>query len=267
MAPLIGLVFIFTFIIHLTGIIAYALRLAGTRTGKVALSISMFNILHLVSRTSLSLQGPLLAKHVEQNIANGTFDRAETDFRILLLASSLAILFGAMLIPTAQRLFSKAVESLYVHRSFPKLFIHILKTVELRHIRDTLKLPNKENLTQFRRTKGFPWRLLIANTTGTALITVGGFASLYAGYLNPELRVTSNNLSPVINGFSTFLLFVFIDPYLSMIMDDVVNGKVSNSFFRQCVILFIASHFVGTLLAQTILIPGARLIVFVAQLL
>ena len=56
-----------TFVIHLIGTLAYSVRIAGSRTGRIALSLSLFNILILVSRTSNSFQAPLLAKRVEQH--------------------------------------------------------------------------------------------------------------------------------------------------------------------------------------------------------
>jgi Amj-like protein len=57
-----------TFVIHLIGTLAYSVRIAGSRTGRIALSLSLFNILILVSRTSNSFQAPLLAKRVEQHL-------------------------------------------------------------------------------------------------------------------------------------------------------------------------------------------------------
>jgi hypothetical protein len=101
----------------------------------------------------------------------------------------------------------------------------------------------------------------------TALLTAGVFASLYAGCLQPELRVTANNLSPVVNALSTILLFVFIDPYLSLLTDDVISGKVTDSYFRKCVALFAFSRLIGTVLAQLILVPAAKIIAIIAEIL
>jgi hypothetical protein len=56
---------ILTFVIHLIGTLAYAARIAGVRTRRIAISFSLFNILILVSRTSNSFQGPFLAKRIE----------------------------------------------------------------------------------------------------------------------------------------------------------------------------------------------------------
>jgi hypothetical protein len=99
------------------------------------------------------------------------------------------------------------------------------------------------------------------------LLTVGVFASLYAGYLKPELRVTANNLSPLVNALSTIFLVLFIDPYLSFLTDDVVVGKATEARFRRSVVLLATSRLVGTLLAQALLIPAARLIAIVAEIL
>lgn len=267
MSAQVGWVFFFTFIIHLIGTLSYALRIAGARTGRIAVSFALFNIMALASRTAHSFQVPLLAKHVEQNILHGRLADAESDFRWLLLAATLATALGALLIPTFQRLLTRAVEAFDSHRSLVRLIVRGLSRSGLGHFKEALRLPAKENLTRMVSLGHVPVRIILANVLATALITTGAFSSLYAGYLNPELRVTANSFSPLINGSSTILLFVYIDPYLSLLTDDVVNGQVSEAHFRGCVILFVLSRLVGTLIAQLIFIPAAIIIVHVAQLL
>ena len=61
------------------------------------------------------------------------------------------------------------------------------------------------------REVGVPWRVIALNIGAQALLTVGVFAALYAGYLDPKFRLTAVSLSSVINGVATILLFVFID--------------------------------------------------------
>jgi hypothetical protein len=266
MSKQIAVVFLLTFIIHLVSTLAYALRIAGVRTGRIAVSFALFNLLVLVSRTSNTFQGPLLAKHVEQNIITGSLAHAESDFRWLLLASTLATFAGALLIPTFQRLFTKAIGEFDHYRSIPRLVFGGLSRLSLSGARGVMSLPAKENVTELS-LKRAPLSIMIYNLLATALLTVGVFASLYAGYLNPQLRVTANSLSPVVNALSTILLFVYIDPYLSLLTDDVVSGKASESYFRNCVVLFVISRLGGTLLAQLMLIPAANIIVSVAKLL
>ena len=68
MAIQVQVVFVLTFIIHLVSMLSYSIRIAGVRTGRIAVSLTFFNVLLLVSRASNTFQGLLLAKHVEQNI-------------------------------------------------------------------------------------------------------------------------------------------------------------------------------------------------------
>ena len=267
MSAQVGWVFFFTFVIHLVSTLSYALRIAGARTGRIAVSFALFNILALASRTAHSFQVPLLAKHVEQNILQGRLAHAEADFRWLLLAATLATALGALLIPTFQRLLTRAVEAFDVHRSLARLLLRSLSRSSLQHFKEALSLPAKENLTRMANFEQVPWRIILANVLATALITTGAFSSLYAGYLNPELRVTANSFSPLINGFSTILLFVYIDPFLSLLTDDVAGGQVSDAHFRGCVINFVLGRLVGTVIAQLIFIPAAIIIVKAAQLL
>jgi hypothetical protein len=267
MSAQVGWVFFFTFVIHLISTLSYALRIAGARTGRIAVSFALFNVLALASRTAHSFQVPLLAKHVEQNILQGRLGSAESDFRWLLVAATFATALGALLIPTFQRLLTRAVEAFDVHRSLTRLLIRSLSRSGLGHFKESLSLPAKGNLTRLLNIEQVPLRIVIANVLATALITTGAFSSLFAGYLNPELRVTANSFSPLINGFSTILLFVYIDPFLSLLTDDVAGGRVSDAHFRRCVIIFVSSRLLGTVIAQLIFIPAAIIIVKAAQLL
>jgi hypothetical protein len=62
-------------------------------------------------------------------------------------------------------------------------------------------------------------------------------------------------------------MFVFIDPQMSVMTDDVIDGKTSEPQFRRAVVWLVASRFGGTLLAQLLLFPAAMLIVRVAEIL
>jgi hypothetical protein len=264
MSKQIALVFVLTFVIHLISTLSYALRIAGVRTGRIAISFALFNVIVLLSRTANTFQAPLLAKHVEQNILRNDQTGAQADFRWLLLAATLATIVGGLLIPTFQRIFTRAIESFSTHRSIPRLFLSGLSPSGWRQIKTSVALPASENLKGLSLKQAPTW-IIIFNVLMTALITVGVFASLYAGYLNPQLRLTANNMSPVINGLSTVLLFAFIDPYLAVLTDDVVGGRTSEAYFRKCVRLFLLSRLVGTIFAQLIFVPSAKFVIFVAE--
>jgi hypothetical protein len=252
-----------TFVIHLVGTLAYSVRIAGVRTRRIAVSFALFNILVLVSRTSNSFQGPLLAKRVEASL--GISQGLLSDFRWLLLSATLATVAGGFLIPTFQRIFSKAVLDFQAHRSIPRLLLHGLLKGGIGQIRDLASMPAAGNFASFQRPKSLSVNTMILNIAAVALWTVGVFASLYAGFLNPDLRMTSGQLSSIVNGVATILMFVFIDPHLSVMTDDVIDGRIAESTFRRAIVWLVASRVAGTLLAQALLIPSARLIVFVAE--
>jgi hypothetical protein len=254
-----------TFVIHFIGTLAYSVPLTGVRTRRIAVSFALFNVLILVSRTSNSFQGPFLAKRVEQTLANPLANGLLADFRWLLFSATCATLLGGCLIPTFQRLFSRAVLHFQVHRSIPRLLLRTLSWGGLTHVKDAVSLPAAANLTQLRLRQVVSPGMMTLNLIAVALWTVGVFASLYAGYLKPELRVTASTLSSIVNGLATILMFVFIDPQMSMMTDDVMEGRVSESVFRRTLVWMVGSRFAGTLLAQLLLVPAAGLIVFVAE--
>ncbi len=256
-----------TYVIHLIATLAYSVRIAGTRTGRVAISLALFNILILVSRTSNALQAPLLAKRVEERIIGGALEGGLLDFRILIAAASLATLTGALLVPTFQRMFTKAVEGFSMYQSVPALLIRALSPKGLVHMRTSMKLPGLKSVFDAMRGDRISANVILFNGLAVSIFTVGVLASIYAGYINPELRATSGQMSAVVNGIATILLFIFIDPHLSMVTDEVVKGERSSSYLRRSVVWLVGSRLVGTLLAQVLLIPGARWVVFIAELL
>lgn len=256
---------LFTFIIHWIGTLAYAARIAGVRTRRIAVSFALFNVLALVSRTANSFQGIFLAKRMETNLSVEGTRHLLTDFRWLLFSSSVATLAGAFLIPTFQRLFSKAVRDFQTHRSIPRLLLRGFFKGGLAFLKDNASLPSAASVADLCTHSGMSAKIVVMNILTVALWTVGVFASLYAGSLHPELRVTSNSLSSLINGLATIMMFIFLDPHLSMMTDDVIEGRLSESSFRRATAWLVGSRLAGTLVAQILLVPAADLIAIVAK--
>ena len=253
-----------TFVIHLIGTLAYAVRIAGVRTRRIAVSFALFNVLALVSRTSGSFQGPFLAKRIELALHGGGAGHLLSDFRWLLASATLATVVGALAVPTFQRLFSRAVLHFQAHRSIPKLLLHGFARGGLAYIRDAVTLPAASHLQDLRRERALSMPVIGLNVGVQALATVAVFASLYAGALEPAYRVTAASLASVVSGAATILLFVFIDPHLSVMTDDVVEGRVSEAAFRRTVVWLSGTRVAGALLAQVVLVPAAMLIAAIA---
>jgi len=83
--------------------------------------------------------------------------------------------------------------------------------------------------------------------------------------LEPAFRVTCSNLSSIINGVATIVMFLLLDPQLSLLTDDVVHQRVGHSTFRAAVASLVGARLLGVVLAQFLLVPSALLIAYVAR--
>lgn len=254
-----------TFVIHLIGTLAFAFRIAGIRTGHIAIAFSLFNAMVLISRTSNSFQAPLLAKRVEGSILESASSHLHWDFAFILAAASFATLIGGLLIPTVQRVATGAVGSFKKRRNLARLMLKTLTPRGAVVVMQSVALPRYQNLTSLRLSSDFPALYIGINVAATALWTVGVLSAIYAGSIDPEFRVTASTLSAVINGVATIMMFILIDPYLAGLTDDVVEGKVSDARYRQVLVWMVLSRLAGTILAQILLLPGAHLIVLIAR--
>ncbi len=258
-------VLILVFLINLITTLSYSVRIVGIRTGRIAVSFALFNILVLVSRTAYGFQAPLLAKTIENNINTGAGENL-FEFRLIIFVSTLATIIGGFLIPTFQRILSVAVEKFSIYKSVPSLILHSFSKGGITFIKENIAIPSSKNIAVINFSKDFPWKVFFMNIIAVAIITVGVLSALYAGYLNPEYRTTASSLSAIINGVATILMFIFIDPFLSVLTDEVVLGKTKESLFRKYIVYMVIARLLGTVLAQFIFLPSAKLIAWIAEM-
>ena len=260
-----------TFIIHIIGTLAYSVRIAGIRTRRIAVSLALFSILMLLSRTSNSFLDPFfnltLAKRVEtgidQHVAASTL---LVDFRWLLFSASLATILGAILIPTFQRAFCRCVEHFQVHRSVPKLLLHAVFKGGLSYLKTSASLPKPANVTGLRQQSDVSASIVIA----TALWTVGAsLSTLHRGAVRRRARPQrARHLQhPVLDHqrrrhHHDGRLHRHV---VSGMTDDVIEGKIEESQFRRAVVWLVGSRLAGTLIAQFLLVPSAVVIAGVAK--
>jgi hypothetical protein len=254
-----------TFLINLITTLSYSVRIVGIRTGRIAVSFALFNILVLISRTANGFQAPLLASSIEKNINSGLGGNL-FDFRMIILSCTVATILGGFLIPTFQRILSVAVERFSIYKSVPKVIFHGFTKTGFASIKESIVIPSPDNLKKLDFTGDFPWKVFLMNVVAVAIISIGVLSSLYAGYLNPEFRSTASNLSAIINGLATILMFIFIDPFLSVMTDDVVLGKTKESTFRKYIVYMVIARIIGTIVAQFLFIPSAKLIALTARI-
>jgi len=260
------IVLILTVIISIIATLAYSVRIVGIKTGRIAVSSAVFSIFALISRTANSIQAPLLSKKIENTIQIGNAENLLYIFRWILLSTTVATIIGSLLMPTFIKILGKAVESFSINRSIPKLLLHGFSKSGIEQFKSSVTKPRKENLSQLKNFKMIPKKIILLNTLAFSALTVGSLASLYAGCLNPVLRATCSNLSSVITGMATLLMVIFVDPYVSMLTDDVIKGECTEFQFNRCIIFIVGGLIVGTILAQFLLFPAAEVISFIAKI-
>ncbi len=253
-------------VIHLIATLSYGVRIAGARTGKIAFCLSLFNILVLVSRTSNTLVTPALSKRVEAAL-QGAADSLRHDFHWLIAAASAATLIGIFLIPSFQRYVTSIVAAFDRFPSIARMAFYALSRPGWDALRGAWARPAPQNLRFFSGSQRLPWSIFGLNVAGSALLATGVLSSLYAAVYVPDLRMTTGQLSAAVNFLGTIVLFAFVDPYLSYVTDAAASeGDSGDTRLRAAVFGMAVSRLLGTCLAHLLLVPGARLIAWLAQI-
>lgn len=260
------LILILTGVVHCLDTASYASRIAGVRTGRLALTSALFNIVALGSRVAYTLQAPLLGSAVDRLVRQGDLSGLLADFRLIIAAATLGTLLGAMLIPTFTALFSRGALAYEFHGSFPALLVHTLSLRGFSRITHHFRLPLPESVHNARQFT-LPRSFLLLNIIVTAVYTVGVASTIYASALAPDLARTATTLSGVVNGVGTLLLVLLIDPVSALITDQALRGRRPAREVSYIVVWQVAGRFVGTLVAQLIFVPAAIVVLTIARML
>lgn len=264
MASYIATVCLLTALIHCAETLSYSLRLAGVRTGKLAVSLSLTGILLLVSRTANMVQSPLAGVLIDMARKDPAVPVKEA-FHWIIGAASLGTALAMLLFPSCVLLFSRMISHLETAGSLPRMVTSV--TVEqLRNARYHLKRPRWSMLRSLRY-HGVPFSLFVINACVTGIYTVGVLAALYASYQFPGMAAATSQSSGLINGVATILLTVFVDPHLAMLTDKAQRDPEARAKLGRVMGGFMISRLAGTLLAQLLFIPAVWWIVKVAGLL
>lgn len=264
--PYLAIILTLTAVVHCLDTASYASRIAGARTGRLALTGALFNIVSLTSRVAYTILAPLLGRAVDRLAEEDRLSSLFPYLRMILAAATIGTLLGAILIPSFTALFSRAAVAYESHGSFSALLLHTLSLRGFSRISQNLRLPLPESLQKARRFN-LPLSFLVLNVIITAVYTVGVIATVYASALAPDLPRTLPLCSGVINGIGTLLLVLLVDPVSALITDQALRGKRPTAEVSHIVVWQVSARFLGTMLAQALLQPAALLVVAVARLL
>lgn len=267
---------IITFVTQGVTLGAYAARLAGVQTRRIATSISLYNLFMTVGRLatlfSVFFIAPLSdaagnaaiqlrADPVHLAVWQHVF---EWQLRLIVFAGTLGMIVCAILLPMFTYLFRRGVRSFELRGSVPHALAQLLKP---KNIADVLR---SEQLPSLRELRSFDWRsvprrLLISNVLVTGVYSIGVQAAFLASVLDPNVARTATSLSGVINGIGTILFTLFVDPTSSMITDQAIHGRRTVEEVRTMVFYLSLTAIVGSLLSQLIFVQAALVIEYVAR--
>jgi len=246
------IVSLLTMIIHTSETLSYAVRFAGVRTGKLAVSLTLSGMIVLVARTSNMLQGVMVGKMIDYAKLNAGFP-LEKYFRLIIGSASIGTVLAMLLFPSVVFLAGRMISHLEVSGSIPKLLTSV-SLDKLKHARTHLRRPTLKMLRALR-IYNVPKRLLLLNCVVTSIYTVGVLAALYASFVAVS-GIAASQSSGLINGIATIIMTVLIDPQIALMTDRALRNEADQDRLGKVYGLMMMSRFVGTLLGQVIFMPA-----------
>lgn len=257
----------FTAVIHFSSSVAYAVRIAGFREKRLAISFSLATTLLLISRLANLVQAPFLGLMVDEVIISGGhswhMDMLESQFRLVIVFSAIGSLLGFILVPTFITVFRRVIVLFSEKRSMLKVLLLGMSVKGVIFFFSSIRFPK---LSSFQRIslRNLPLGFLLLNVLVTGVFTVGVLSTLLAGAYWPEYRTTILQLSGIINGIGTILFTLFVDPQCSRILDEGLVGRYTDDDVCSMVYYLLLGKLLGTLiLAQLLLKPFAEYILFI----
>lgn len=266
---------------------AYAARLAGVRTGRIATSISLFNLFVTASRLATLVYtlmlGPLsdragnavkallpkgthtVMSPATQSVIAAIQQTFEGQLRLIILAGTLGTILGSLLLPMFTYMYVRGVRSFERTKSLPHSLFRLFDLRVMGDILAHVRVPNLSELRSFS-PRNIPRRLLVFNVVVTGIYAIGVVAAYYASVLDVNVARTAIGISGIINGIGTVAFTFFVDPTSSIIVDEAVKGERPHDEVKAMVFYLALTAIVGWILSQIILFPAAKTIAFVAHL-
>jgi hypothetical protein len=264
-------------LIQMAAVGAFAARIAGVTTKRIALSISLFSLVAFASRLANLFYAPLLGTisdrtgdMVSKAIAAGSaalaapqLNQFEWQLRFIVFAGTFGALIGGLCLPVFEYMFVRGINSYQRTDSVPRSLFRLMSPTVLGDVLRSFRLPG--NWRQYK-ISSVPLKLLFWNTVLQAVYAIGVVAAVYASVRDPALARTAYSLSGIVNGIGTFAFTLFVDPTAAGIVDSAVHGKRTVEDVRAMVFWLTVTMVLGTLISQLLLYPAAVVIDAAAHL-
>jgi hypothetical protein len=252
---------------------AYAARLAGVLSGRIATSISLFNLFVTASRLANLIYAPMLGTISDRaartvrvaDLADSAIHQFDWQIRLIVFAGTVGTALGALLLPVFLFLFLRGIAAFERLGSVPRALLRLSDPRVLFAIARSVRVPPLGAFARFR-IGDVPANLLVGNVVVTGIYAIGVVAATYASVLDPADARTAVLLSGIINGIATVSFTLIVDPTSAYITDQAVKGERTLGEVKSMVFYLALTAIVGTLLSQLILYPASIVIAFVAHL-
>jgi hypothetical protein len=258
------IIFVITFFINFLSVSSASLRFAGIKTNSITTSLSLSNIILLITRLANLFQTPFLGSMIDLAFKNNQTDTLLLKLHVIIFSATLGTLVGMLFFNTFENIFIKwinlfnktlSIPKTFYYLIYPKTYISIIKSMS----RVNFYLDKKE-------LREIPKVIIFSSLFVSAFWTTGVLSAMYASVLVPEYSRTATILSGIVNGIATILFTIFLDPIIAHITDKVYNNQKDIKFLYNAVFLMLVFTLLGTILAQFVLKPGAIVIAFITKL-
>ncbi len=237
--------------------LAYSVRTAGVLALRLATSIALFNAVVIISRLSNMFQAPIMG-HYSDSVNKGDYSVAAVllALRVDICFIILGVIIGALLTPTFIAISRRGISVMAERGTLPRTVMHGLS--RLNHLPGYWRTPRFSSVLRNLRPGNIPSSILIWNVFITCFYSIGVMSTALAASINHPLAATCTNLSGIVNGIATMLLFILVDPPASLIIDDCISGRRPKADAIRLNIHMISSRLIGCSLGLLLLPLMAR---------
>jgi hypothetical protein len=232
--------------------LAYGVRTSGVLTRKLAISLSLFNILVIISRFSNMFSAPILGNFPDK-VYQGvyTVENVRAALQLDLLFVIGGVIIGGLLMPTLIKLFQRGIQVLEEVGTLPKTIVY-----GLRHLREfprQFSPPKLRYLAEFGNFRVLPYQFLIYNIFVTCFYSIGVMSTVLAASVDHSVAGTAILLSGIVNGIATMTLFIIVDPPAAVVVENCISGTRPVAHAKIMNLALTVTRLLGCLLALALL--------------
>lgn len=244
--------------------LGYGLKLVVYKNKQYNLTNTVYNMFSVFIKMFVTFQAPLLGVLIDVSITNKVMPIR--DFRLVLFGSALGALLAILFMPTFLNLFPAIVNKVATKGSATSGLVASLAGAKKYKLKELVKLPSRSMFKDVKSLWHFKW-IILANLIVQAIYSVSMYSAYLASYYRPESRLSIAGFSGTINSVASILLLVWLEPRISLLTDEVYQGKKEYVLLKRLVLVLVLTKLLGALLGQVLLVPASEIIYFTYRVL